>query len=201
MKKEDRRIIKSKTKIRQGLLELLKEKKLSSITVIELTSKASVNRKTFYNHYSGVYDVVHEMEDECLERIKVIFSKEKITKYKNRTNELFEMLLKEVDENEDFYRVMTHSDINHHFAGKLSDGVKEWLKGFDLDKDEFDMIMLEYYYDFISSGIMDVIFRWLQAGKNITSQQLSDFFNTIVWSTEVRKFFKVYDDSKESRKS
>lgn len=195
MKKEDRRVTKSKMRIREGLLDLLEEKPLSKITVIELTERAKVNRKTFYNHYSGVYEVVNEMEDECIARYKEIFSKERVYEYKNSTQILFEKLINEVVENEDFYRVMSHNEIHLHFSGKLADEVKVWLKSFKIHKENTNMEMLEYFYDFITAGTVDVVHRWLNSENQTDPRELAGLFNSIVLSTEVKKFFQLEENT------
>ena len=46
--KSDRRIQKTKKAIYEALIDLMRKKKLSSITVTELSAAADINRKTFY---------------------------------------------------------------------------------------------------------------------------------------------------------
>ena len=65
-RKIDRRILKTKKAIRNSFAELLSEKELNSITVSDVANKADINRKTFYNYYSGVYQVIDEIENELI---------------------------------------------------------------------------------------------------------------------------------------
>lgn len=65
-KKIDRRIVKTKRAIRNSFAELLSEKDLNSITVSDVADKADINRKTFYNYYSGLYQVIDEIENELI---------------------------------------------------------------------------------------------------------------------------------------
>ena len=55
-KKTDRRTMKTRKAIFEGLAELLTEKEMRSITVQELSDKADVHRVTFYKHFMDVYD-------------------------------------------------------------------------------------------------------------------------------------------------
>ena len=50
----DRRIQKTKHNLKTALVKLLETKKLEQITIVELTQKADVNRKTFYLHYTEI---------------------------------------------------------------------------------------------------------------------------------------------------
>ena len=60
----DRRIIKTKRAIRNAFAKLMVEKDINDITVVELAETADINRKTFYNYYSGVYQVVEDIEND-----------------------------------------------------------------------------------------------------------------------------------------
>ena len=57
----DRRVRRTRTLIKQAFVELLKEKKLSSITITEITRRADIDRRTFYLHYSGMEDIITDI--------------------------------------------------------------------------------------------------------------------------------------------
>ncbi len=65
-KKPDRRVLKTKKAIRNALAQLLAEKQLEEITVKEVADTADINRKTFYNYYAGVHQVIDEIENEII---------------------------------------------------------------------------------------------------------------------------------------
>lgn len=65
-KKPDRRVLKTKKAIRNALAQLLAEKELEEITVKEVADTADINRKTFYNYYAGVHQVIDEIENEII---------------------------------------------------------------------------------------------------------------------------------------
>ncbi len=50
----------SKESIRIALFELLKKKRIYDITVTELCEKAGITRRTFYRHYSNLYNILDE---------------------------------------------------------------------------------------------------------------------------------------------
>ena len=53
----DRRCLKTQKAIKNALVELMSEKDISQITIKELAQRADINRKTFYTHYTRIYDV------------------------------------------------------------------------------------------------------------------------------------------------
>ena len=67
----DRRVLRTKKNIRQAFLHLLSEKSLSQITVKELSDLADINRKTFYMYYSNIEDILAELEDELVQKLKM----------------------------------------------------------------------------------------------------------------------------------
>ena len=59
--KEDRRVRKTKKALREGLIELLNEKSIQSITVRELTDKVDIHRSTFYANFKDVYELYNHV--------------------------------------------------------------------------------------------------------------------------------------------
>lgn len=64
--KEYRSTIRSKKMNRSAMIELLAEKDISKITVVDIIGKADLSRNTFYAHYQDIYAVVEELEDDFL---------------------------------------------------------------------------------------------------------------------------------------
>ena len=72
---EDRRVRKTKKQLRGALTSLLLEKDISRVTVRDVADLADVNRGTFYAHYSDVYDLLHQLEDDLLRRLDDVGSR------------------------------------------------------------------------------------------------------------------------------
>ncbi len=70
---QDRRVKRTKTLLQKTLVELMLEKKVSQISVKELTQRADVNRSTFYLHYLDIYDMLEQMENEFVGRVQGFF--------------------------------------------------------------------------------------------------------------------------------
>ena len=62
--KTDRRVRRTKALLLQGLMQLMETKDVKDISVKELSDLADINRGTFYLHYSDVYDMLAQLEDE-----------------------------------------------------------------------------------------------------------------------------------------
>ncbi|MCD8316718.1 MAG: TetR/AcrR family transcriptional regulator, partial [Eggerthellaceae bacterium] len=65
---ENQRIRLSKAMLKQSLLELLKEKPLSRISVLEICENAQINRTTFYKYYGSQSDLLKDIENDFLDQ-------------------------------------------------------------------------------------------------------------------------------------
>ena len=70
MAKSDQRTRLTKMLIRKAFTELLREKPVQNITVKELCQTAGINRGTFYSHYTDIYDLLQQIEDEITEEFQ-----------------------------------------------------------------------------------------------------------------------------------
>ena len=63
--------LKTKMKIQESFAMLLQEKnEIKNISVTELSKRADITRSAFYTHYSSIYDVAKELEEEALKEYK-----------------------------------------------------------------------------------------------------------------------------------
>ncbi|MBP3872222.1 MAG: hypothetical protein J6E32_00755, partial [Lachnospiraceae bacterium] len=68
--KSDARVRYTKMRIREAFLDTLREKPVNRITVKELCEKAEINRATFYTHYADPFDLLDQIEEEELGKIR-----------------------------------------------------------------------------------------------------------------------------------
>ncbi len=65
----DLRIQKTRAAIKSAFLELRRKKSIEKITVTELSKLAEINKATFYLHYSDIYSLTEDIEDEVIDDI------------------------------------------------------------------------------------------------------------------------------------
>lgn len=66
-KQEDLRVRKTKEAIHNTFKAMICEMDYNKITIKELTTRAQINRKTFYLHYTSLDDLLSELQDEIAE--------------------------------------------------------------------------------------------------------------------------------------
>ncbi|GAB3804437.1 TetR/AcrR family transcriptional regulator [Virgibacillus kimchii] len=64
--KTDPRILRTRKLIMDSFIELSEEKEFKDITIKDITSKAMINRATFYYHFHDIYDLLERALSEVL---------------------------------------------------------------------------------------------------------------------------------------
>lgn len=71
-KGEDRRTRRSRKLLKQGLLELMRMKPFSTISVRDVTERMDLNRGTFYLHYPDTTALLRSVETDMLEEAQTL---------------------------------------------------------------------------------------------------------------------------------
>lgn len=158
----DRRIVRTKMAIRYALLDLLKRKDLTQITVKEICTQANINRNTFYAHYKSLADVLQEIEVSYYEKIQ------KLQNDAIKNGDVEALLLGSMNlllENKDyavvFYGKYYDSSRIEHFAQAMySSTINTWLKSSSRDKAD----SLEWHLLFLAGGISKLLHTWVING-------------------------------------
>jgi len=182
--KVDRRIRYTKSVLRQSLLELLKTRPVSQITVKELCEYADINRGTFYSHYSNPQDLLSQIENEFIDNISRLLKKNPSAKPLRRNFSNFDVAL------EIFEYIKDNSDICMIILGEHGDA--EFIKNAMLiAKDrcfnEWESFVGPggaavhgYLYDFIASGSAAMIQRWVFGGVKESPKEMAEILYKFV---------------------
>ena len=164
----DIRIEKTKTAIHNTFLELRSKKPLEKITIKELCEKAQINKSTFYSHYKDIYELLDEIEEQVYQEIDAIFSKEspsihnmeQLLDYVQTHKTLLECLLQQGSG----LAISRFSTILHAHYGKY---LRRYAgNGFSAEN--------EYLYEFLYTGILGVLQKWLQNECKDDRNQVAD---------------------------
>ena len=155
-KKPDRRVAKTKKAIKTAFAKLLSEKDINSITVKDIADCADINRKTFYNYYAGVYQVIDEIEND----IKNPYS-------------IFDKLTAVIGRDIDFYGYLLKMDNNVSLVSKIAGLLKDRLKAAFAERVTIDAARLDMIADFAISGMTVVYQSWFNSDRSIPFEVLS----------------------------
>ena len=198
--KQDRRVRKTKTAVHAALLKLMTEKKLSQITVKELTEKADINRKTFYNHYSDIFAVLDEVEDECVNRVLAVFEMDSFDRYIEMPDLFFRNMITEIRENQEFYTLLSQSAAHSRILDKLIRKEHILLRKL-IDTEHADELWINYFLNYTSAGMISVLHTWFVSEQDTPIDSLAQFFSSLFTSGDVKRFLSYAQDGKTDRQS
>lgn len=182
--KIDRRVRKSKEAIRTALVKLLKHKDIEDITVTEIAKEADVNRKTFYNNYENIYQVIEEIENDIVISFTDLLSKINLDEMLKQPLKFFETLTNIVQKDFEFYSNLVQAQRlgGFNLVLKITETLKESVKA-NLPKELFkDKFTMEFSIDYMITGMMEGYTEWLQNPKEISLEKLTNTMSTIMFS-------------------
>ena len=118
-KKKDLRFRKTELSIRAAFFELLKSRRMSEITVAEISRKAMLGRGTFYLHYKDIHDLLDTLENEYVEAIGNIIDEYYPIAPAANISELTEKLFRYITAHEEQLRLLFHHISTRSFIDRL----------------------------------------------------------------------------------
>ena len=175
----DKRVMKTRRAIHSAMTRLLAEKPIEEITVTELSEKAEINRKTFYNYYNSVYMVAEEMEDEIVERFEETLRRIDFEELLQDPQTTFNTLARLITSDLDLYETIFTNRNQILFLQKIVTTLKQRIKTLYLDKGGKKSEMQEYLLEYIISGLVSVYQKWFTEGRKTDMEALSKYMSML----------------------
>lgn len=173
IKTVDRRVMKTKKSIHTAVVNLLTQKDITDITITEIVNLADINRKTFYNYYSNVYQVVDEIENEVIKDISQALENIDLDAAMKEPYIIFKKLTSIIITNIDFYGYLISMNSNVSLATKIASLLKEKTKEvFSCQLGVYDN-NLDLILDFIHSGMLSVYQHWFLSNRTQPIEEIS----------------------------
>ena len=181
-KKEDLRIIKTKTNLYKGLMELMKSKTFEEIKVSEICSQSLINRSTFYDHFTDKYELLQSLiEDLKEELIECLVVNIKSDELKDYYMELIKVLLEHIDKNKEIYSAVVKINSNSIARDMMTYSILDSVsKEIDENFTNSSKIPTKLMVLFYTSGITNVIIESLKDPNNFDKDQLYQIINLLI---------------------
>lgn len=176
----DRRVQMSKSFLKEALISLLKEKMISQISVTQLCEVADVNRSTFYAHYSDIYDLLHEIENEIIEQL--VESLHHYVEYDEDPIVMTEKLIQFIGSKHDTCEVLLSEHSNSTFEQKIRKVAHQFVLSDWKSMTITDERLIDYISAFIISGSMEVVKNWLYNGRDRTPKEIAQLINELAYN-------------------
>lgn len=171
--KQDRRVMRSKGMMRDALIELMDEKPFSEITAKDITSRADLNRATFYLHYNNVFGLLDEMENKVVERFANLLEHMEIGQDETWEYPVIGEICDYIIENPKLCRCLLLNSRSDRLAAKLTDIMKQ--KGKQVRQElglAQDSAQADYIHQFIACGAMGMVKQWLMEGMTLSREEM-----------------------------
>lgn len=171
---DDRRVRRTKARLRLALGELMREKSPEEITVTELTARADVNRGTFYCHYRDIYDMLGQLETETLGEFTALMDSYTAADLKKGLGPILVDVFRFIRRNLDLASAALNLWQRSHFM--------EHLKRVLRDKVTQDWSGLYRFHDdahrdrclaFLVGGVIGLVQSWLEHGGLETPEEMA----------------------------
>ena len=183
----DRRKKKSRQAIELALLELLGSKKIDEISISELAEAADVNRKTFYNHFSSVTEVLDSVEGNFFHYIFSLLPEE-ITI--NNTVEIYHLLSSIIKTTAPLKELLKNIFSNDHstafeenFSEQLLPYIRKCMKTYQVDD-----AIIPYLSKYIVHGVTAMYLQFIRDDSLSAEQFTMLTYNLVLSSLHLDNF-------------
>ena len=168
-KKTDLRVVKTKAAIHRVFKEMICEMDYEKITVKELTTRAMIDRKTFYLHYETIDDLLREFQNEIVESfVSQDISYNSIADIRRIIRYFFEFAEKMPDVNERILCSSSYAVVGEQINRKImAHRAKQYTGAFSKNIYE-DNLVFAY---FASNSIL-LYRQWVKDGKVMPLEDL-----------------------------
>ena len=175
----DRRSKYSIHAIRQALFELLETKSLNEITVVNICTKADVNRGTFYKYYRDVPDLYDKTEDSLVEEIYTLI--EKSDRQDIPDHFYFKEILNILANNKEFTYIAQNKEFSQRLAQKLLSFFIPYLQQMlkikcpNASTQDSDLLL-----EYVLGGCIRVVSYWLKNGMQISIEEIDNTLSSMI---------------------
>lgn len=185
---DDVRVQRTRELLLQALFDLTVEKGFASVTVSDIAGRARVNRSTFYRHYLDKYDLLNKYLDELQVQISdaALRAEKANEKVSEKVPAGLLMLLKHVQENADFYRVMLGQKGDQIFTQrfrKLPEYRYQYVFSQSEKAIDLKSHLVKMKLSYISSATVGAILWWLESKQPVTAEQFAVWLGQLSMNT------------------
>ena len=181
VKPVDRRVLKTKRAIRNAFAKLMVEKDINDITIIELAETADINRKTFYNYYSGVYQVVEDIENDISQSYEELLGDIEFTKTMEAPYSLFERFSILIKMDPEFFGYLLSMNGNKALITRIMNLLKNKTREKMVSQLDVEEYRAEIMIDYILSGMLSVYQHWFNSDKSVPIEEVTQIISTMSW--------------------
>ena len=170
----DKRVLKTRNLIKMTVAGMLKNKNIDDISVSDIAAQSLIQRATFYNHYSSVYDVVLDIWADITDLAAEQFEGVDFTAIRRSVTDIFIHISHTYHALPLEYREFISSE-----NPVALNGIRKWFTENTINKVEQKQRKLtefeKYSARMFLNGIMDSDFAWKEARPDEKKRDIYEF--------------------------
>lgn len=182
IKKEDRRVERTRNAIINAFKEMIIEKDFKQITIKELAERANINRKTFYLHYESMEEILFDLTIEISDNI---FQSLNDRGFFDTGNFPMEILVDCIDEtindNYELTRKLVSANSYRFFSRNIKDIIKESFIRKIKNKVTLSPYVMNLIGDYIGSGTAKILKDWFEEHGDLSSKEIAVLATTLIY--------------------
>lgn len=175
----DRRVLKTKRALHEGLLALIREREYDDISVQEILDRANVGRSTFYTHY-------HDKDELLVDGIHDMIRSVTPASSTTRSDDLTWFSLPILEHHERHRRGIEHrltgsarAVLHDHLRHVLGQLVRDRIRKSPPSR-RAPQIPAELLAPYVSATFVLVLNWWLDSRSSLSSAEVHDVFSSLV---------------------
>ena len=181
-KKTDRRVIKTKRAIRNAFAELLSHKDINDITIKDIADTADINRKTVYNYYNGIHEILDEIENDLVSSFEKVIRDIDFKRNIENPYRIFETLTAVINSDMDFYSRLMKIDANSRLVTKIVSSLKVRVRQALVAQSPLDKKKIDLSAGYFTSGMLAAYQDWFNSGREQSIEAFSKEVSVLVFS-------------------
>lgn len=170
----DKRVLKTRNLIKMTVAGMLKNKNIDDISVSDIAAQSLIQRATFYNHYSSVYDVVLDIWADITDLAAEQFEGVDFTAIRRSVTDIFIHISHTYHALPLEYREFISSE-----NPVALNGIRKWFTENTINKVEQKQRKLtefeKYSARMFLNGIIDSYFAWKEACSDEKKRDIYEF--------------------------
>ena len=180
----DPRVLRTKRKLREAIVGLMQERELRQITVRDLVERAGINRATFYRHYAIPKDVLAEIQNDFIDRMRQQIP---LPKTMEDLKPTVYSLCVFMEQHIELLQLIIRNNTDMDFMHLTESLFMELWKDLQLDNylknlSQEDMRLLAMY---TAGGSYFILRSWLLGGIRKSAEEMADYFYALLNRTNL----------------
>lgn len=178
---EDRRVIRTKKAIRHALVSLIEDRGFDALSVKDITTRANINRGTFYLHYRDKFDLLDQTLKEITQDLENISQEITTLSGDEHVNTAMASISLKLFKYFDANAALIKALLSIQGDDSLQDAIKRimWRNIFELDKGthikcDNMLVPKEYLISYIISAHIGLVQEWLAKEIRETPEEMSE---------------------------